>query len=92
MPLLIKADTQPCRIVFQNGLTAAIRSIAAYTVEASQAAVVDGRQPPLVDASDAALQLHQTCRSGGAQHFRGASDRHAGKVALNSLRTKVRFF
>jgi hypothetical protein len=39
-------------------------------------------RPFVVDASDAALQLHQTCLSGGAQHFRGASDRHADFFAV----------
>jgi len=41
---------------------------------------VNGPERPLVDVSDAAVQLHHTCHSFNAQQFREDSDGSADKA------------
>jgi len=62
---------------------------AAFDPTDPSAPAIYGPQLPLVDASDAALQLHQTGRSCTAQHFREANDGSGGRCQL-SLHSRQR--
>jgi hypothetical protein len=47
---------------------------------------------PLADCLDAAAQLSHCCRSCTAQHFRGASDRHADEADLEAAPISAQFY